>query len=257
MSEMMKFTNEQFGTVRTIEEDGKILFCASDVAKALGYSRPRDAIAAHCRSTVKRSIPHPQSSTKEIEMLFIPEGDIYRLVIGSALPSAEKFESWIFDEVLPSIRKTGGYIADQESLSPAELMAKALLVAQRTLNEREARLIALAAENQKLLPKATYCDMVLHTKNAVPITQIAKDYGMSAIKLNKLLHDLKVQYKIDKCWVLYQDYADKGYTKSMTHVISEDKSIIHTYWTQTGRLFLYELLKEKCGILPIMEKNAA
>nr|DAW40751.1 MAG TPA: repressor domain protein [Caudoviricetes sp.] len=255
MSEMMKFTNEQFGTVRTIEEDGKILFCAKDVAIALGYKDTTNAIKQHCRGVVKHHLIDSLGRSQETN--FIPEGDIYRLVIGSALPGAEKFEAWIFDEVLPSIRKTGGYISGQESLSPAELMAKALLVAQRTLDEREARLIALAAENQKLLPKATYCDMVLQTKNAVPITQIAKDYGMSAIKLNKLLHDLKVQYKIDKCWVLYQDYADKGYTKSMTHVISEDKSIIHTYWTQTGRLFLYELLKEKCGILPIMEKNAA
>lgn len=255
MSEMMKFTNEQFGTVRTIEEDGKILFCAKDVAMALGYKDTINAIKQHCRGVVKHHLIDSLGRNQETN--FIPEGDIYRLVIGSALPGAEKFETWIFDEVLPSIRKTGGYISGQESLSPAELMAKALLVAQRTLDEREARLMALAAENQKLLPKATYCDMVLQTKNAVPITQIAKDYGMSAIKLNKLLHDLKVQYKIDKCWVLYQDYADKGYTKSMTHVISEDKSIIHTYWTQTGRLFLYELLKEKCGILPIMEKNAA
>lgn len=254
MSEMMKFTNEQFGTVRTIEEDGKILFCAKDVAMALGYKDTINAIKQHCRGVVKHHLIDSLGRNQETN--FIPEGDIYRLVIGSALPGAEKFETWIFDEVLPSIRKTGGYISGQESLSPAELMAKALLVAQRTLDEREARLMALAAENQKLLPKATYCDMVLQTKNAVPITQIAKDYGMSAIKLNKLLHDLKVQYKIDKCWVLYQDYADKGYTKSMTHVISEDKSIIHTYWTQTGRLFLYELLKEKCGILPIMEKNA-
>nr|DAN00774.1 MAG TPA: repressor domain protein [Caudoviricetes sp.] len=255
MSEMMKFTNEQFGTIRTVEEDGKILFCAKDVAMALEYKDTTNAVKQHCRGVVKHHLIDSLGRSQEAN--FIPEGDIYRLVIGSSLPNAEKFESWIFDEVLPSIRKTGGYITGQESLSPAELMAKALLVAQRTLDEREARLMALAAENQKLLPKATYCDMVLQTKNAVPITQIAKDYGMSAIKLNKLLHELKVQYKIDKCWVLYQDYADKGYTKSMTHVISEDKSIIHTYWTQTGRLFLYELLKEKCGILPIIEKNAA
>lgn len=255
MSEMMKFTNEQFGTVRTVEEDGKILFCAKDVAMALGYKDTTNAVKQHCRGVVKHHLIDSLGRSQEAN--FIPEGDIYRLVIGSALSNAEKFESWIFDEVLPSIRKTGGYISGQESLSPAELMAKALLVAQRTLDEREARLAALAAENQKLLPKATYCDMVLQTKNVVPITQIAKDYGMSAIKLNKLLHDLKVQYKIDKCWVLYQDYADKGYTKSMTHVISEDKSIIHTYWTQTGRLFLYELLKKKCGILPIVEKDAA
>lgn len=82
------FKNEQFGEVRTIVDNGKVLFCGNDVAKALGYLRPNDAITAHCRYTVKRRIPHPQSSEKEIEMLFIPEGDVYRLIAHSKLPSA-------------------------------------------------------------------------------------------------------------------------------------------------------------------------
>ena len=109
MNQLQIFNNPKFGTIRTITEDGKTLFCGSDVARALGYKKPSDAIAAHCRYTVKRSIPHPQAPDKSIEMLFIPEGDIYRLAAKSELPGADEFEGWIFDEVLPSIRKTGSY----------------------------------------------------------------------------------------------------------------------------------------------------
>ena len=102
------FTSEKFGSIRAIEESGRVLFCGSDVARALVYARPNDAIVDHCRCTVKRRIPHPQSPDKEIGMAFIPEGDVYRLIARSKLPSAERFERWIFDEVLPSIRESIG-----------------------------------------------------------------------------------------------------------------------------------------------------
>ena len=110
MKELDIFRNEEFGELRTIEIDGKPYFVASDIAKALGYRRPNDAVSTHCRYTVKHSIPHPQSKTKTMSVNVIPEGDMYRLITNSELPSADKFESWVFDEVLPSIRKTGGYI---------------------------------------------------------------------------------------------------------------------------------------------------
>ena len=118
MSTMTVFENETFGSIRTLDEDGKVLFCGIDVAKALGYSNPRDALSRHCRCVVKRDVPHPQSSDKTIEMSFIPEGDIYRLAAKSELPGAEKFESWIFDEVLPAIRKTGAYQLNQVKVEP-------------------------------------------------------------------------------------------------------------------------------------------
>lgn len=109
MNELMIFNNPEFGKIRTIKDDGKVLFCGKDSAAALGYKRPNDAISAHCRGTVKRRII--DSIGREQEMLFIPEGDIYRLAAKSELSGADKFESWIFDEVLPSIRKTGRYTA--------------------------------------------------------------------------------------------------------------------------------------------------
>lgn len=110
MSNLAIFENSEFGKVRTlIENDGTVLFCASDVATILGYTRPNDAVNDHCRSTVKRRTPHPQSKDKFIDINFIPESDVYRLIIRSKLPAAEKFEKWVVEEVLPSIRKTGSY----------------------------------------------------------------------------------------------------------------------------------------------------
>ena len=104
--QLQVFNNEQFGDVRIIEEDGKVLFCGSDVAKALGYANPRKAVREHARGGTKRSIPTTGGNQ---EMTFIPEGDLYRLIVRSKLPTAERFEKWVFDEVLPTIRKTGGY----------------------------------------------------------------------------------------------------------------------------------------------------
>ena len=109
MNQMEIFKNPEFGSIRVIEENGKYLFCGTDVAAALGYSNSRDAIIRHCRYVVKRDAPHPQSPDRKISMTFIPEGDLYRLIVHSKLPSAEQFEQWVFDEVLPTIRKHGAY----------------------------------------------------------------------------------------------------------------------------------------------------
>lgn len=106
------FKNEEFSEVRTLVEGDKVLFCASDVAKALGYARPNNVVRAHCFATVKRRSTIYGSREQEIN--FIPESDVYRLIVRSKLPSAEKFERWVFDEVLPMIRKTGGYVADED-----------------------------------------------------------------------------------------------------------------------------------------------
>lgn len=108
---------------------------------------------------------------------------------------------------------------------------------------------------QELQPKATYYDLILQSESLVAISVIAKDYGMSAKKLNNLLHELKVQFKQGKTWLLYQKYADKGYTQSKTHTIDAERSQMHTYWTQKGRLFIYDLLKNKKGILPKIEQE--
>lgn len=134
------FESKDFGKVRTLDIDNKIYFCGSDVAKALGYARPNDSISAHCRYTVKHSIPHPQSKNKEIEMLFISEGDVYRLIAHSKLPSAEHFESWIFDEVLPTIHRTGSYIMEGSEKD------NELKLLQATVTQLQNMLLALSAK---------------------------------------------------------------------------------------------------------------
>lgn len=257
MSNLTIFNNVEFGEIRTLEINDKPYFCGSDVAKALGYQRPNDALNAHCRYTVKYSTPHPQSPSKTIEMLFIPEGDLYRLIVNSKLPSAEKFEQWVFDEVLPSVRKHGLY-AKEELLNNPDLFISAL---QQLKAEKErTKLLELENAQKKqiiseLQPKASYYDLILQNKSLLPISKIAKDYGMSGKAFNKMLHDLGIQFKQGNTWLLYQQYANQGYTQSKTYAIDADRSAMHTYWTQKGRLFLYDLLKNRKKLLPVIERK--
>lgn len=145
--------------------------------------------------------------------------------------------------------------------SPEAVMARALQFANNQLSlvkkQNLELLETVAVQNQQIAemqPKASYYDLILQNKNTVPITQIAKDYGMSGRKFNELLHELGVQYKFRKTWLLYQHYAECGYTQSRTYAIDESRSVMHTYWTQKGRLFLYNLLKSE-GILPVIEQE--
>lgn len=145
--------------------------------------------------------------------------------------------------------------------SPEAVMARALQFANNQLSlvkkQNLELLETVAVQNQQIAemqPKASYYDLILQNKNTVPITQIAKDYGMSGRKFNELLHELGVQYKFRKTWLLYQQYAECGYTQSRTYAIDESRSVMHTYWTQKGRLFLYDLLKNE-GILPVIEQE--
>lgn len=144
MNELQIFNNEEFGEVRTIEIDGKPYFMASDVAKALGYARPNDAVSAHCRATVKHSTP---ISGKMQEVNFIPEGDIYRLIVRSNLPNAEKFERWVFDEVLPQIRQTGGYQMPSSPFEALQMTVNQLVEQEKRLNSFESRLDQIEAKS--------------------------------------------------------------------------------------------------------------
>lgn len=257
MGELQIFKNEEFGEVRTVEIEGKPYFCGSDVAKALGYVRPNDAISTHCRATVKWSTP---ISGKMQDINYIPEGDLYRLIVSSKLPTAEKFERWVFDEVLPSIRKHGLYATDELPDNPDLIIQ----MATKLKEEREARK-ALEIENKvqsqqiaELTPKATYYDLILQCKDLLSMTEIAKDYGKSAKGMNKLLNEFGIQYKQGGVWFLYAKYQDKGYTQTKTQNYPKPDgtqgSRVHMYWTQKGRLFLYDLLKSE-DILPMVERD--
>ncbi len=217
MNELMIFNNPEFGEVRTLEEDGRVLFCGSDVAKALGYTNPRDALSRHCRGVVKRDAwvqtgekADGTPATRATEMSFIPESDLYRLVFSSKLPTAEKFTEWVTAEVLPSIRKHGGYVNGQERLSPEELMAKALMVAQKTLAEREARLSALAVENQIMAPKADYFDQLVERNTLTNFRETAKQLDIPPKKFVAFLLDKKYVYRDKKGKLLPYEQKNNG-----------------------------------------------
>lgn len=257
MSEIKVFAKEEFGEIRTAEINNKPYFCGSDIAKALGYANANDAVNRHCRAIVKHDTP---ICGKIQAINFISEGDVYRLITHSKLSSAEKFESWVFDEVLPSIRKHGMYATD-ELLGNPDLLIQ---VATALKEEREKN-VKLQTEVRvkdqligELKPKADYVDTILQNKGLVTITQIAKDYGMSGQAMNELLHTLKVQYKQSGQWLLYSKYQGMGYTHSETVDIKHKDGTLdvrmNTKWTQKGRLFLYELLKSN-GFLPVIEQQ--
>lgn len=171
MSELQIFSSEEFGEIRTVEIKGKPYFAGSDVASALGYAIPHKAVQTHCKGVLKWNIPTKSGNQ---DALFIPEGDVYRLIMKSKLPAAEKFESWVMDEVIPSIRKNGGYIAGQENLSDDELLAKALMVAQNKIAERD-RIIAEKQEHiEKMRPKEIFADAVSSSHTSILIGDLAK-----------------------------------------------------------------------------------
>ena len=253
MNELQVFKNEKFGTVRTITENGRTLFCAKDIANALGYKDTTNAIKQHCRWVVKRHLPHPQSPDKTIEMTFIPEGDIYRLAAKSQIPGADEFERWIFDEVLVSINHTGGYLGNTENMSDFELVSRALLIVQKQLEQRDETI-------RKIAPDAEYAQNCLLAENGIVTSSIAKDYGMSADSFNKLLKGLKIQYKRGGQWMLYAPYQAEGYmvskTTPITHSDGRVELKVTSLWTAEGRKFLYDFLKER-GILPLNERGRA
>lgn len=244
------FNNPAFGTIRTIEEEGRAWFCGRDVATALGYKDPTNAIKLHCKGVAKH---HPLETPGGIqEVRFITEGDLYRLVASSKLPAAQAFESWVFDEVLPSIRRHGMYAID-ELLQNDDFLEEAI----HAIRAERAKRLAAEQALLEASPKVSYYDLVLSSPDAVAVALIAKDYGMGARKFNALLHDLGIQFKQSGVWVLYQNHAGQGYTDTKTHVVAEGRHTrLHTYWTQKGRLFLYEQLKEH-GVLPVIEQGAS
>lgn len=261
MNELQVFNSKEFGDIRTTEIDGKPYFVANDVARALEYKRPADAVTAHCKGSVKHRY---LTDGGEQELKVIPEGDIYRLTVRSKLPSAEKFEKWVFDEVIPSIHQYGAYMTEQtieKALASPDFLiqlATKLKDEQTRRKEAEAEIRVKDQIIGELKPKADYYDEILKNPGLVTITQIAKDYGMSGKKMNRILHELGIQYKQSEQWLLYSDYHCLGYTQSeVTDIIRSDGTPdvkLLTKWTMKGRLFLYNKLKEK-GIIPVIEQG--
>lgn len=184
MTELQIFNSNDFGEIRTLEEDGHVLFCGSDVAKALGYARANDAVNIHCRSTVKRSIPHPQSQDKQIEMLFIPEGDFYRLIVNSKLPTAEKFERWVFDEAIPTIHKHGVYMTP-ETLEAAILNPDAIIRIATALKEEKEKNQRLLKRIEEDKPMVLFARAVETSDSSILIGDLAKLIKQNGVNIRQ------------------------------------------------------------------------
>ena len=208
MNEMIIFNNPEFGNIRMVDEDGSVLFCGNDVAKALGYKSPKDAISTHCRGAVKRRLT--DSIGREQDTAFIPESDLYRLVFSSKLPTAEKFTDWVTKDVLPAIRKHGGYVNGQERMTPEELMAAALLMAQKTIADRDARISTLTVENQIMAPKADYFDALVDRNLLTGFRETAKQLGVPPRAFVNFLIEKKYVYRDKKGKILPYEAKNDG-----------------------------------------------
>ncbi|EOD7347520.1 phage antirepressor [Staphylococcus pseudintermedius] len=251
MQELQTFNFEEL-PVRTLTVDDEPYFVGKDVSDILGYSNSRKALSDHVDEEDKLTSQIVTAGQRRNQTL-INESGLYSLIFSSKLDSAKRFKRWVTSEVLPAIRKHGIYATDSVIEQTIQNPDYIIHVLTEFKKEREGRLVA-EQQVQELKPKATYYDLVLQNKSLLSVSKIAKDYGMSARALNKLLHELGVQYKQGDIWLLYAKHQDKGYTQTSTYALDEEHSKVTTKWTQKGRLFIYELLKNK-DVLPSIEKS--
>lgn len=249
MNEVQLFNFENH-EVRSLLINSEPWFVGKDVAEILSYSNTRKALTDHVDTEDKMDgVTIRDSIGRNQKPVLINESGLYSLVLSSKLPSAKKFKRWVTSEVLPALRKTGQY--QVKELSGSELMAKALIEAQSVLAAKDKVI-------EEMKPKASYYDVILNCKGLLATSVIAKDYGWSAIRLNEYLHKKGIQFKQGKTWLLYQKYATEGYASTKTHEhLGNDgtnHANVHTYWTQKGRRFIYDLLKND-GIVPLIERD--
>ena len=231
MNHVEIFKNPEFGSVRIIEENGKYLFCGTDVARALGYARPNEAVSKHCKGTLKRRTPTAGGIQ---EMLFIPEGDVYRLIVHSKLPSAERFERWVFDEVLPSIRKHGAYMTKEKLWEVATSPEVLLKLCTDLLAEREEN-AALREENARLAGKAAFYDLFIDLKHSTNLRTTAKELVVPERQFVRFLLEQRFVYRTASGNVLpyakpsnnglfcVKDFCNHGHIGSYTLVTPQGK----------------------------------
>lgn len=246
--------------VRTVLLNGEPWWVLKDVCAVLEIGNSRD-VAARLDGDEK-GVEKIDTLGGAQDLLIISEAGLYSVIFRSNKPEAKTFKRWVTHEVLPQIRKTGGYNIPQfPSVVTADTL-QAFVDEYRILENRNKELIlqnaAMTNRIELMQPKAEYYDIILQSADPVPITVIAKDYGVTAARLNTKLHEMRIQYKVAGQWVLYQEYAGRGYTAtktfSFTHKDGQQGSSVHTYWTQLGRTFLYDVLKAE-GMIPLIEQT--
>ena len=244
MNEIQIFQNVEFGAIRTMSnEQGEVMFCAKDVAEALGYSNGRDAVRKHVDGEDKTTVAICDTgSNYKSQATFINESGLYSLILSSKLESAKRFKHWVTSEVLPAIRKQGGYMVAKQGESDEVIMARALQILHATVQRRNEQIA-------KLQPKADYADEVLDSVTCITTTQLAKELGMTAQELNRRLCEMRIQYWQSGQYMLYAEFARQGFAKSRTHkrVLKHGMVITEMYlvWTERGREFIHQLLNPK------------
>lgn len=263
MNDNLQTWNYESSEIRTIQKDGEPWWVLADVCKVLDLSNP---------SKVADRLEPDEKANFELGLRggatnCINESGLYAVILRSDKPQAKPFRKWVTSEVLPAIRKHGAYMTEQtleRALTSPDFLIELATQLKAEQAQRKQLETTVAVQNQQiaeLQPKASYYDVVLNCKDLISIGKIAKDYGWSAQKLNEYLHQHGVQYKQGKTWLLYQKYAGMGYTSTKTHTYhgddgTEHAADPHTYWTQKGRLFIYDLLKSD-DIYPLIERDAA
>ena len=240
------FRSKEFGQIRTCTVEGETYFVGKDVASALGYGNSREALRKHVDEEDKQASRFVTGG-QQYNMTVINESGLYSLILSSKLDSARRFKRWVTSEVLPAIRKNGRY--------ELESKAKELQQQNRVLESKNILLEEITAQQK---PLTDYARIILSSTQTVTVTQIAQDYGMSPVRMNQLLFKLHIQHKVGGQWILYIPFLNKGYVQSFSsYFVKENGEVqvkLHTRWTQSGRLFLYEELKS-AGYLPMIEQN--
>ena len=248
------FKSKEFGQIRTCMVDGECYFVGKDVATALGYKKTENALMMHVDKDDTLKQGGVDRLGRKNHVVFINESGLYSLILSSKLESAKRFKRWVTSEVLPAIRKNGRYELEKQN-SQLYKQNGQLSKQNRVLESRNSLLEEITAQQK---PLTDYARIILSSTQTVTVTQIAQDYGYGPVRFNELLFKLHIQHKVGGQWILYIPYLNKGYVQSFSsYYLKSDGEVqvkLHTRWTQSGRLFLYEELK-RAGILPLIEKN--
>ena len=241
MSEIQIFQNQEFGAIRTLSnEQGEPMFCLKDVCEALGLQTKQ--VVRRLMDDVFSKHPIVDNLGRTQQATFVNEDGLYDTILESRKPQAKLFRKWVTGEVLPSIRKNGGYMVVRPDESDEVIMARALQIMQATLQRRDEQIAMLK-------PRADYADHVLDSITCITTTQLAKELDMTAQELNRLLCEMHIQYWQSGQYLLYADYARQGYAKNRTHSYRGHDGMLRTntylVWTERGRDFIHQLLNPK------------
>ena len=239
MNNIKIFENQEFGAIRTMsDEKGNPLFCGKDVARALGYKNPERALRDHV-SLEDKGVNEMVTPGGPQQATFINESGLYSLILSSKLESAKRFKHWVTSEVLPSIRKQGGYMVALENESNEVILSRALQIMQATIQRRDEQIA-------QLKPKADYAELVLDSVSCLTTTQIAKGMGMTANELNRILCQKRIQYGQSGQYLLYAPFARQGLAQNRTRTFRDLFGTVHTtcqlVWTEKGKEFIYKTL---------------